>query len=243
MTGAIRFTPLPNDRVRADPVAVAATQGLSLLADRPTYAWPQVVWDQIDHHARSSRKEVAGVLAGRVWTDGSGLAFVSVEVAIPADWGVDTSATHVSFRPEAWDRIGPTLRSLPNEPVVVGWYHSHPGLSAFFSGTDRDTQAGAFRESWQIGVVVDPIRRERQAYRGPWSEPVDLADIVEVVAPIVEGRLAPEARAEGTHDRMPGDPSKAHSRIMTPVFAIRTTGAALLAVVVVVLAVRRARRK
>jgi proteasome lid subunit RPN8/RPN11 len=247
MTGAIRFTPLPNDRVRPDPLTVAAAHGISLVSDRPVYAWPRIVWDQIEKHAGSSRKEVAGLLAGRVWTDEAGLAFVSVEAAIPADWGVDTSATHVSFHPEAWDRLGPQLQSLPNKPVVVGWYHSHPGLTAFFSGTDRDTQAGAFREAWQIGVVVDPVGGERQAYRGPRSEPVDWADIVATETPITEEGPAtkvPSAiRAKVAAER-PGlvTGPLARSRVIAVAVAAGAGGVGLVALAVA-RAVRSGRRR
>ncbi len=43
--------------------------------------------------------------------------------------------------------------------MVVGWYHSHPNLGAFFSGTDRATQRAFFNRPYSVGLVVDPVRR------------------------------------------------------------------------------------
>jgi proteasome lid subunit RPN8/RPN11 len=41
---------------------------------------------------------------------------------------------------------------------VIGWYHSHPNLGAFFSGTDRQTQAAFFNHGYSLGWVIDPVR-------------------------------------------------------------------------------------
>ncbi len=52
---------------------------------------------------------------------------------------------------------------------VVGWYHSHPNLGVFFSGTDRRTQAAFFKQPYSLGFVVDPIRMEDMWFAGPDS--------------------------------------------------------------------------
>merc|ERR1740125_47561 len=43
--------------------------------------------------------------------------------------------------------------------MVVGWYHSHPGMGCWFSGTDMNTQQ-SFEALNQraVAVVVDPIQ-------------------------------------------------------------------------------------
>jgi proteasome lid subunit RPN8/RPN11 len=43
---------------------------------------------------------------------------------------------------------------------VIGWYHSHPNLGAFFSGTDRQTQAAFFNHAYSLGWVIDPVRSD-----------------------------------------------------------------------------------
>ena len=52
-----------------------------------------------------------------------------------------------------WDRARQALRPLE---LIVGWYHSHPGLGAFFSATDRRTQAAFFPHPYSVGWVIDP---------------------------------------------------------------------------------------
>jgi proteasome lid subunit RPN8/RPN11 len=54
---------------------------------------------------------------------------------------------------------------------VVGWYHSHPGLGAFFSHTDRRTQQAFFAHAYSVGWVVDPLRGESAWFVGPRSLP------------------------------------------------------------------------
>ncbi len=42
---------------------------------------------------------------------------------------------------------------------ICGWYHSHPGYSCFFSGTDVRTQRmHQMLEDPYLGIVVDPLR-------------------------------------------------------------------------------------
>ena len=61
----------------------------------------------------------------------------------------------VSLRMESdvWNRA--RKRRAANE-LIVGWYHSHPGLGAFFSHTDRRTQAAFFAQPYSVGWVLDP---------------------------------------------------------------------------------------
>jgi proteasome lid subunit RPN8/RPN11 len=48
---------------------------------------------------------------------------------------------------------------------VVGWYHSHPGLSAFLSGTDKETQRKYFNLPHHVAVVIDPNIPEAKVWR------------------------------------------------------------------------------
>jgi proteasome lid subunit RPN8/RPN11 len=43
---------------------------------------------------------------------------------------------------------------------IVGWFHSHPGFGAFLSTTDVHTQEAFFYESYQVALVIDPIKNE-----------------------------------------------------------------------------------
>ena len=115
--------------------------------------------------------ERGGLLVGRVHgprgADGEQHpALVHVRAAAPS---MKDAATAVSLRMEAgvWSRAREVLR---DGELVVGWYHSHPGLGAFFSARDRRTQQAFFPHAFSLGWVVDPVRGEEKWFRGPDSE-------------------------------------------------------------------------
>lgn len=121
-------------------------------------------WDHVVH----SPHERGGLLLGESLVSAPGdtvPAVVFLRTAVP---GADDDATEYSLRLAAgvWDAARAAL--LPGE-CVVGWFHSHPDLGAFFSGTDRRTQAGFFRHPFSVGWVIDPVRREQRWFVGPRS--------------------------------------------------------------------------
>ena len=163
----LTFTPSRPEGVRTGVAEAAHRLGVTSFGQEPVYVFDSRAEAAMRRHANSSDNEVAGILAGRVWTDADS-AIVLVEAAIRAEKHVETTSVHVSFRNEAWDEIARELDALGTSLVVVGWYHTHPNLGAFFSGTDRGTQASAFRQPWQIGIVMDPGRAEEG--RLPWAQ-------------------------------------------------------------------------
>ena len=117
--------------------------------------------------------EQGGLLIGDAWAEAAGaLAHLRVLDVVPAD---EAFGTAVSLRMAAgvWsrarDRLRPGLR-------VIGWYHSHPGLTAFFSDTDRRTQRAIFHHRWSLGWVIDPFEpapaRREAFYVGPDCRPI-----------------------------------------------------------------------
>ncbi|MDO8847278.1 MAG: Mov34/MPN/PAD-1 family protein [Coriobacteriia bacterium] len=67
---------------------------------------------------------------------------------------------------EAWHRLG--LDELRRDPLVVGWWHSHPNMDVFMSGTDVDNARTQFSLPWQVSYVVAPPGPQR-AFFG-WTE-------------------------------------------------------------------------
>jgi proteasome lid subunit RPN8/RPN11 len=65
---------------------------------------------------------------------------------------------------------------------VVGWFHSHPDIGAFFSGTDRRTQAAFFAQAFSVGWVIDPVRGEEAWFLG-----ADARDVVQSRVFTLEG--------------------------------------------------------
>lgn len=100
-------------------------------------------------------------------------AVVSILQAIPAPL---TRATGYSLRMEAavWANANDYLAQQPRAGQrIVGWYHSHPGLGAFFSSTDMKTQRAFFSHAYSVGWVIDPSDDSHAMFLGASSQPVD----------------------------------------------------------------------
>ena len=121
--------------------------------------------EAILQHFADHTEERGGLLLGEVYaSDGTiaGSRVVHVTQAVAAE---DCFGTGVSLRMSSavWDAARRRLR--PQE-MIVGWYHSHPDLGAFFSRTDRQTQRAFFAHAYSVGWVVDPLRRESKWFVG-----------------------------------------------------------------------------
>jgi proteasome lid subunit RPN8/RPN11 len=68
-----------------------------------------------------------------------------------------------------WDRARAALAA---GELVVGWFHSHPRLGAFFSDTDRRTQAAFFNHPFSVGWVIDPFANEEAWFLGADAESI-----------------------------------------------------------------------
>ena len=157
--------PLSALRTRAPSLPALALPARGLLV---------IVTDEVREavlrHLRGSQDEQGGLLLGEVFTadESVGVAAsraVVVSQAIPA---LDFASSGISLRMEAgvWDRARLALGPLE---LIVGWYHSHPGLGAFFSATDRRTQAAFFPHPYSVGWVIDPELDEEAFFVGQES--------------------------------------------------------------------------
>jgi hypothetical protein len=86
----------------------------------------------------------------------------------------DCESTSVSLKlgTEVWDLA---RESLSNGKIIIGWFHSHPRIGAFFSFTDRYTQKCFFNLPYQVGLVIDPFRAQEKWFFG---ENADTANYV-----------------------------------------------------------------
>lgn len=123
----------------------------------------------VREHLASARIELGGLLIGRAWRGEDGaITHVAVLKAVPAD---DSEGTAISLRMETsvWQRA---QAALDDGDRIVGWYHSHPGLTAFFSDTDRRTQRAFFTHDYSLGWVIDPLINDEAWFIGADSEAV-----------------------------------------------------------------------
>lgn len=120
-------------------------------------------------HLATAQVELGGLLVGRAWRgDDGAITHVRIDRAVPAE---ESAGTAISLRmgTSVWQRA---QQALGDGDRIIGWYHSHPGLTAFFSDTDRRTQSAFFAHDYSIGWVIDPLLDEQALFIGADSEPI-----------------------------------------------------------------------
>jgi hypothetical protein len=151
-------------------------------------------------HLRTQGTELGGLLIGSAYLPGADLPSGSGSVACIEDFlpsqRFRSSRVSLAMETEIWDRARDMMAN--ERRVIVGWYHSHPNLGAFFSGTDRATQRAFFNMPYSVGLVIDPIREEEAWFLGPDCEPVMGGSIL---ASSLRNTVASDSQPDGTFDR------------------------------------------
>ena len=125
----------------------------------------KISMDKIMEHCKEyseRRLEVMGFLIGDVYKWKKSVFILVKDVAT-----TDLESTNISVRFDkgGYERLFDGLDDLHYDYVIVGWYHSHPGLGCFLSSKDVDTQKRMFKRSFHTALVVDPIKKEMKAYK------------------------------------------------------------------------------
>lgn len=99
--------------------------------------------------------EASGLLVGNVESD-----IVTVTSAPETDYESEPSFCRIP--PLAAAEL---TSSLPDDLTVVGWWHSHPGLTLDPSATDLETIASMARSSpVVVSIIVDPLAGAMDVY-------------------------------------------------------------------------------
>ena len=132
-------------------------------------------------HLRSHPTELGGLLLGRPYAGGARVPvtwrpLVAIDRFVPSE-RFRSSSVSLAMDVEIWDRAG--VMMARDGSMIVGWYHSHPNLGAFFSGTDRATQRAFFNTAYSVGLVVDPLRGEEAWFIGGRSASLKTQSILD----------------------------------------------------------------
>lgn len=148
---------------------------------------------RILRHLQTGRTELGGLLIGWAYLDKTGRLrhpMVTIHECVPSR-SFRSTGVSLAMESDLWEDARQYVAS--GQGMVVGWYHSHPNLGAFFSSTDRRTQKAFFRQPYNVGLVIDPMRSDEAWFIGPESTPIPPSEC------IARGRLggrdmnAPEA--------------------------------------------------
>lgn len=119
--------------------------------------------------------EAGGILGGRLGQDDHG-PFTVVEIVEEVE-PAHVGSTHVQWTGPSINRARARLTALPSKPELVGWWHSHQFMQAFYSSEDRREQA-TWRDERNVGIVVGRGGHQFAAFHGPDASPLDLLPAV-----------------------------------------------------------------
>jgi proteasome lid subunit RPN8/RPN11 len=121
-------------------------------------------------HLKHQSIEQGGLLIGRAWanplpSNTAQVARVEILEAIPSMNG-DATEYSLKMSTDVWDAANRRIAELAAPHLrIVGWFHSHPNLGAFFSVTDKVTQAAFFDHPYSVGWVIDPFTSDTQKHQ------------------------------------------------------------------------------
>jgi proteasome lid subunit RPN8/RPN11 len=166
-------------------------------AHAPTVHVAAEVLKQVEGHARANLHcEVGGLLLGKARLAGSGMQ-IEITGALAAETS-EASPVHVTFTHESWRGLRHRRTEHPGA-LVVGWYHTHPDLDVFLSGTDRILHRQIFAaQPWCVALVLDPVRRRRAFF---WPYAAEVAQCPETIVPLRPPR--PDEAAGGPRHGVP----------------------------------------
>lgn len=97
---------------------------------------------------------------------------MEVTAAVPAPATIGTGAS-LEFTPDSWVGIMNHAKATHPEANIIGWYHSHPNIGVFMSGTDMRTQRSFFPHPWCLSIVCDPVQNKIGYFLGEKAQKVE----------------------------------------------------------------------
>lgn len=114
-------------------------------------------WCNLCKHALKSKKnEVGGILVGREFHSRQ-FDYLDISAVVEADNAIESQAS-ITFTHDTWITLINTIRNKYPDKRIVGWYHSHPGYGIFMSSNDHFIHKNFFQLSFQVALVIDPIK-------------------------------------------------------------------------------------
>jgi proteasome lid subunit RPN8/RPN11 len=157
------------------------------------------------HLASNLRVEQGGILFGNAYEDEFLGIYVEIVAAVAAPATIATGV-HLEFTPDSWLGIMDYARHQHPQENIVGWYHSHPNIGVFMSGTDMNTQRAFFYHPWCLSIVHDPVRLEIGYFLGKSAravKPVIFGPVETVFPPPPEEE---EEEKEGISEKTESSP-------------------------------------
>lgn len=123
------------------------------------YAWEAFLSHTIEIYSRTGH-EGQGIFVGKYFRD----EFGEFAVATSYFGGEgESSQSHVEMSEQCLQLI--SRQCVAEDLLMLIWVHTHPKFGAFYSSTDTRCLRTNFYMPFQIGIVVDIVRRELKGFR------------------------------------------------------------------------------
>lgn len=171
----------------------------------------------LDAHCHTHpRNEVCGVLVGFTGEDKQG-AWTRVAGIIVGKHAREEQMS-VTFTHETWEAVHAALALRTDKARVIGWYHTHPDFGIFYSTPDLFVHRNFFGAKGQVGIVIDPIRKERGVFANT-AQGLHLMQRYEVSRNGKQGHFVHcSYAAEPLRDALPAATAAAHSQSESSAF-------------------------
>lgn len=153
---------------------------LILSSSEPIILIRKSIREKIYHQLSQKKVEMGGLLIGKVYSKESlkkGIVATYIYDAYLSE-DYQSTPTSLTMNQGVWQIANENAQK--EGAFVVGWYHSHPNIGAFFSHTDRKTQKNFFNQIYSLGFVVDPYLNQEKWFRGKDSKEVGKNQIIEI---------------------------------------------------------------
>lgn len=155
---------------------------------RKVYINPRTLIN-IMNHSLTTKKEIMGFLAGHFNENGR-VYLITDAIALPIE-GTETRVTATDDAIWSYIEHFDNMKLLGRTEDSTGWYHSHPGLTCFFSGIDVQNHRlhAQGRGGCFVGLVIDPIATASSGILnlGAYSTiPIEMVKETELTPEIIE---------------------------------------------------------
>lgn len=175
--------------------SISAIAGLGSRIDTLSRSTPNVAPLYIDRQAlqtikehiqwgrsvAENRVEQGGFLIGQSVQTPRQERTAIITLALPAR-GTRGSNAYVRFDHTIWKRMYDEYDNLVRTgaimrtQTVIGWYHTHPNMNIFMSGTDMGTQRSLFNRDGNFALVFNPQSKLCGCFRGADAAPTPLVE-------------------------------------------------------------------
>lgn len=140
------------------------------VALKEVYITKDAFMDMENHADEGKPNEIGGFLLGKpiVINNGHSPCCKNDDLII---WVLKTvcgdcisQRAHVTIESSTYNRAWHEIERSDNNLVIVGWYHTHPGMGIFLSQTDVNNMELYYHKPYQIAIVIDPIQNERGVF-------------------------------------------------------------------------------